>query len=125
MFPRKKFPFKENVMHTPGPWIVDENSDPQEISIDAPNGDPTIGHGEWKSLVVVYGSDDFPEEGAEVARSNARLISAAPELFEALNNMVEIARIDEWDKALTGRHLVFRDALEALRKATNTSHADE
>jgi hypothetical protein len=75
--------------------------------------------------VVVYGSDDFPEEGAEVARSNARLISAAPELFEALNNMVEIARIDEWDKALTGRHLVFRDALEALRKATNTSHADE
>ena len=70
--------------HTPGPWEVVCNEDAQEWSIDAPNGESRMHYQAWEELAVVYGSDDWPGEGAAIARANAHLIAAAPDLLEAL-----------------------------------------
>ena len=68
--------------HTPGPWVVG-NQDPLNFGKQRGNGTEPIG--------FVYGPS-FPErsELGREALSNARLIAAAPELLEALRNMVEM-----------------------------------
>jgi len=74
--------------HTPGPWVpffVDWN----EWKINAPNGDPTIGHSSWQGLAVVYGCDEV-RTGPQVAEANARLISAAPDLLAHLQFAVKL-----------------------------------
>lgn len=68
--------------HTPGPWVAARKSS-QCWTIDAPNGDPTIGYSAWQALAVVYGCDDDRNAGEEVAKANARLIASAPELLAA------------------------------------------
>lgn len=65
--------------YTPGPWIA-RRVDSQEWHIDAPNGDPTLGHVKWSGLAV-YGCDDFRQGGDIVAEANARLIAAAPRMY--------------------------------------------
>ena len=73
--------------HTPGPWEVVCNEDAQEWSIDAPNGESRMHYQAWEELAVVYGSDDWPGEGAAIARANAHLIAAAPDMLAALENL--------------------------------------
>ena len=55
------------------------------------------------------------------AKANAELICLAVNAFqpmvEALRHLVEFARREEWDKALTGRQLLLRDAEAALKLA--------
>lgn len=75
---------------TPGPWIA-RKIENQEWAIDAPNGDPIISHKKWNALAVVYGSDDNPGEGRIVAEANARLISAAPDMLAALEDLIALA----------------------------------
>ena len=36
----------------------------------------------------MYGCDDQPIDGAEVAKANAHLIAAAPDLYEALDEIL-------------------------------------
>lgn len=71
------------IKHTPGPWITGKRKG-QEIAIDAMGGDPTLRATQWKGLAVVYGCDDMLDAGEEVMLANARLITAAPELLDAL-----------------------------------------
>lgn len=75
---------------TPAPWVA-RKIEAQEWAIDAPNGDPIIGHNQWNALAVVYGSDDHPREGRIVAEANARLIAAAPDLLAALEDLIGLA----------------------------------
>lgn len=73
--------------HTPGPWEP-KRIESQRWEIDAPNGDPTIGHKLWQGLAAVYGCDDMSAAGAQVAEANARLIASAPAMLAALRAMV-------------------------------------
>lgn len=75
--------------HTKGPWKVGKWKDSQEVMIDAPNGEPDFKTVKWEGLAVVYGSDDEDfDKGHRKCEDNARLISAAPELLEALQKAV-------------------------------------
>lgn len=65
---------------TPGPWVVGKGSgadEMQRVTVDAPNGDPTLGHGRWDAFIYCWGCDDQREEGLEVATANADFIAAA------------------------------------------------
>lgn len=80
--------------HTPGPWVVGRKLDyGQSILIDAENGEPSLHYSSWQGLAIVHGCDDSPIKGPEVAEANARLISAAPELLEALRELVKVVPI--------------------------------
>jgi predicted phosphoribosyltransferase len=57
--------------HTPGPWR------PHTL----PNGSHHIIADHWGASVAVT---MFPESGSEGREANARLIAAAPDLFEAV-----------------------------------------
>jgi len=85
-------PAQETIMSecTPGPWVARKVTE-QEWAIDAPHGDPVIGHDGWNALAVVYGCDDNPIEGRIVAEANARLIAAAPDMLAALEGLIELA----------------------------------
>ena len=73
--------------HTPGPWVV-RDADTMCPVIDSPN----VGKGYWASLATATQRDPHPREGGgismETARANARLIAAAPELLEALEELI-------------------------------------
>ena len=73
--------------HTPGPWEP-KRIESQRWEIDAPNGDPLLGHRAWQGLAAVYGNDDNKVAGSQVAKANARLIASAPAMLAALRAMV-------------------------------------
>ena len=73
--------------HTPGPWEP-KRIESQQWEIDAPNGDPLLGHRAWQGLAAVYGNDDNKVAGSQVAKANARLIASAPAMLAALRAMV-------------------------------------
>ena len=86
--------------HTPGPWAARRVSR-QEWHIDAPNGDPTIGHKLWQGLAAVYGCDDRSAAGAQVAEANAHAIAAAPAMLTMLRELRECAEYwSEYDVPL-------------------------
>lgn len=93
--------------HTPGPWIVDDGTK---------WGFCTVAHVDSKRIV-------FNEARGTVAlgdpEADARLIAAAPDLYDALNALVTsldcIGRTKEdWDRVLN-------KALSALAKAEGRS----
>lgn len=66
--------------HTPGPW---------KIGTPPPNGEQTVGTDQGLMVAVAT-------TGAGVqTKANARLISAAPDLLEALKDCIDLAWIDE------------------------------
>ena len=86
--------------HTHGPWEP-KRIESQRWEIDAPNGDPTIGHKLWQGLAAVYGCDDMSAAGAQVAEANARLIAAAPAMLTMLRELRECAEYwSEYDVPL-------------------------
>jgi hypothetical protein len=75
---------------TPGPWRI-RAIDDQEYHIDS-GEEPTLQYSNWKSMAIVYGSDFHGPIGSDVARANARLIAAAPDLADELDKAHDIIR---------------------------------
>jgi hypothetical protein len=73
-----------NAAHTPGPWDVDNYPDHVSYFSDASNRKPDY------DFRVDF-SEDMPEEEAE---ANARLIAAAPDLLEALEELLFMTHPD-------------------------------
>jgi hypothetical protein len=71
------------VSHTPGPWEVDE---PHQVW--APSA------GEYVAITQVEDRETIPRDQVE---ANARLIAAAPELLEAIKELLEVADPDSSD----------------------------
>ena len=69
-------------------------------------------------LADVWGNmgERFPDN--EEMEANAKLIAPAPELLEALKNMVNVAKGLKWKEATTGRQIILQDAEQAIKKAT-------
>ena len=80
--------------HTPLPWTIPAQRDPQAVMIDAPMGDEDIGHIRWNGFIVCYGCDDDPGVGARKARANAEFVVRAAthhaKLVEALRECVAL-----------------------------------
>jgi hypothetical protein len=86
--------------HTPGPWTAEDEGASVHIA----------GHdGIW--VAEVYGIDD---------NANARLIAAAPDLLQALTEVVET--YDSGDNGRTLRWAV-DTCRDAIAKATGDTHA--
>lgn len=79
---------------TPGPWIFDPENQGREFSqgwgITGPTSGATLAH------VPINGYEGSPELGTSEA--NARLIAAAPDLFESLRLLIK--EIDRWEEAV-------------------------
>jgi hypothetical protein len=76
--------------HTPGPWVVrDDGHDYLWPLIDAEN----VGAGHYASIAIAIQRDPHPQHrggiDAATAAANARLIAAAPELLNALKQLVD------------------------------------
>ena len=90
--------------HTPGPWSVTENLFGNTVSYEVySNVETKSGKGGYTRICQVTPRDQ---------KSNARLISAAPEILEALETMVEMVEMDRFlqDYAM-------EIAREAIKKA--------
>jgi len=71
--------------HTPGPWKLEQSDDPRDFIVTEPSGRTVCEPND-----PLY--DCEPEEGErrislEEALANARLIAAAPQLLEALQDI--------------------------------------
>jgi hypothetical protein len=64
---------------TPGPWAIEDPLGPEVLSIV--HGGPESYHWRHIAEVPVSGDEDEGEVPASEAEANARLISAAPELY--------------------------------------------
>ena len=76
--------------HTPGPWRAETNRSPLTITreldhLPAAQG----GHRQFRDIAEVYVEDKG--DGAPEDYANARLIAAAPELLEALKELMVAA----------------------------------
>ena len=72
----------------------------------------------WSKNVDVRSADDKQVAFAgSLNEADARLIAFAPKLLEALENIVAIAEAETWDKATTGRQILFKDARAAIAAA--------
>ena len=68
----------EKVKHTPVPWVIDGSA----TSLDIFSSDAAV-------LVAVVRRSLLSSHLDQTARANARLIAAAPELLEALQDYVD------------------------------------
>ena len=93
--------------HTPGPWIVTEydGRGPMEVQSSENPG---------ASLALVYA--EHPDQ----MEPNARLIAAAPELLETLQNLVRevIVHFEKKNMDTTGQIPAIHNAKIAIFKAT-------
>jgi hypothetical protein len=94
------------IEHTPGPWHAVKYATRTEILARRK------AQRKMTSIALVYGSD---EDDSEQADANARLIAAAPELLEALQDVLCTLTMDaEWTKDC----YEVRKAEAAIAKAT-------
>lgn len=105
----------ERTQHTPGPWKLEDESS------TGPRGDASI-HYDIPSVGSIYLGDvniKRDPELLETMQANARLIAAAPELLEALKELVEAI----WDGRLEseGAETFTDPARAAIAKAERTN----
>ena len=70
--------------HTPGPWVIADN--PYEVWTSKGPGYGLVAH------CAPYCPPSLSSEQGREFAANARLIAAAPDLLEALRNLIETAR---------------------------------
>lgn len=98
--------------HTPGPW----STTPMQSSIWANDGETkiaTIADLPWVTTASGRRTSDFMTENA-----NARLIAAAPELLDALIEMLDASNKPANERWLSN---VRSNAIAAIAKATGES----
>lgn len=76
--------------HTPGQWTAIRNEHYWEISSDAHG---QIGDACASKFIHVNGKQLSPEDAEPIAAANARLMAAAPDMFEALRDVVTFASL--------------------------------
>lgn len=92
--------------HTPGPWSVTESSDwtgMSGVSLGIDDAAGQEGERDYHLATVVHGD---PEELA----ANARLIAAAPELLEALEDALQYLQHHLPDEALEPHRAAIKKA---------------
>lgn len=94
--------------HTAGPWFV---TGQMTLYVEA-----RIGGGMLQEVAAV-GPTQADEGYGEQQRANARLIAAAPELLEALEQAVTSMQDNGWPNS----HLAVRSARAAIAKARGES----
>jgi TPP-dependent trihydroxycyclohexane-1,2-dione (THcHDO) dehydratase len=94
----------KNSKHTKGPWSVDFSTGHASIN----SNDKTIGH------IHVPSFEIKPED-----KANAHLIAAAPEMLEALNQMVKAWETQDWFQK--GSRKILDNAVDVLKKARGES----
>lgn len=105
--------------HTPGPWHVSRDRQPipplsaPGISVWAPNAEPSLHR--YEDDQFICGIWGVPEKMDE---ANARLIAAAPEMFDLLGKVFTTAEVHGKVDRGTDLHQQIGDLLE---KATNTT----
>lgn len=105
---------EEKQMFTPGPWNQEKTGDGKRICIglglfDGPNG---------YDVAEVY-CDDVTEETIQEAYANANLIAAAPDLYEALSDIVSSLVIHDLGPIYLTKEIIIARA--ALAKARGES----
>lgn len=78
--------------HTPGPWSEHGDGGCECGLIFSPDGNAYVAKVYGPADLTLDGPDCVPNR--ERQRANARLIAAAPELYEALRNLVEEIETD-------------------------------
>lgn len=84
---------------TPGPWGIEETRDHLWIGVILSNGKPD------PIVTYVDHGPDFTTEADATGKANAHLIAAAPELYEALDELFDL---------LTSGHSSWDDAYDNL-----------
>lgn len=106
-----------NSKHTPGPWSVKNDYDERHIVIANIDGesfpDGTTSY-TYDFVCDTYGGD-YESKSRAVANANARLIAAAPELLDALRNLVAV------QPNLMANSAEIADARAAIAKAGGAS----
>ena len=99
--------------HTPGPWILDEESiDLLDFELET--------HRIWINADGMHiGYVDGPR--TEERKANARLIAAAPDLLEALKEIVK-SLADQDDEGMIEHVDPMIKARAAIAKATGNNH---
>lgn len=113
----------DNQKHTPGPWrwlkseelnLADSNC--HMARLVGPLYDTTV-NDEWhrQNLVCHFGNDEsyYPEEGTEPSDADKALIAAAPDLLEALEELLNTP----FDSDIKTRLAVINKANAAIAKA--------
>ena len=100
-----------SAQHTPGPWQVAvdifDNDGMPETAIQAMNGGATV-------AVAL----DFGLNNPDMRQANARLIAAAPDLLEALQELVSIVAIHQFSTNNKFAWAEMECARAAIAKAT-------
>lgn len=107
--------------HTQGEWIMDIkgwiNSNPQSIHIQLNSENHFSGKSIAKINIVCGGEYDSFNYDLEEANANAKLIAAAPDLLDALNNICKRLDYTNLSERDTFKQL-YLNAIEAINKAT-------
>ncbi|CAB4154873.1 hypothetical protein UFOVP653_37 [uncultured Caudovirales phage] len=96
--------------HTPGPWFLAEKVEGKHTTTNMRRIRSEREGMEHGAVCEVYGIADGSE-----AHANARLVASAPELLEALKNLVLCS--ERWEDTHTA--LVMDAARAAIAKATS------
>lgn len=91
---------------TPGPWEYEPD-----------NGWECAVHTSSELHNIEVTNHDMAEDACIEMYHNAKLIAAAPELLKSLQDFVSYAKSVNWDKSITGRHLILQEGIKAINKA--------
>ena len=106
-----------NAKHTPGLWVTDE------ADHDVPYQDIKIKASKHRTVCTVWIDDSPVREFNAEQKANARLIAAAPELLEALKDLIagyeNTKHTGLMDMQVCGSDII--KARAAIAKATGTA----